>query len=282
MIELYNRSAQKTSKMITEMYSTSFTLGIKSLEKSLHTPIYSIYGFVRIADEIVDSFHDFDKKTLFERFETETFLALSEKISTNPVLHAFQLVVNEYKINIEYIEAFLYSMKMDLDINKYSEDIYKKYIFGSAEVVGLMCLKVFCKGDQALFDELEPGAKSLGSAFQKVNFLRDIKSDYFERGRLYFPGVSFESFSETEKRAIELNIEEDFNEAYKAILGLPKGARYGVMLAYTYYLSLFEKIKNATIPTIQNERIRVPNYQKLGLLMGSILKRKISYTNLFV
>lgn len=276
MIDLYHMSAQKTSKMITEMYSTSFTLGIKSLEKSLHTPIYSIYGFVRIADEIVDSFHDFDKKTLFERFEAETYLAISEKISTNPVLHAFQLMVNEYKINIEYIEAFLYSMKMDLDTSKYSEDIYKQYIFGSAEVVGLMCLKVFCKGNQTLFDELEPGAKSLGSAFQKVNFLRDIKSDYFERGRLYFPGVCFESFSETEKKAIEQNIEYDFNEAYKAILKLPKEAKYGVMLAYTYYLSLFEKIKNASIPTIQNERIRVPNYQKLGLLMGSILKRKIS------
>jgi 15-cis-phytoene synthase len=275
MMQLYNKSAQICSKLITEMYSTSFTLGIKSLHKSLHTPIYSIYGFVRLADEIVDTFHDYDKKTLFERFENETYLAISEKISTNPILQAFQLVVNEYNIELKFVDAFLHSMKMDLDFNRYSDEKYNEYIYGSAEVVGLMCLKVFCAGNQASFDSLEFGARQLGSAFQKVNFLRDIKSDFYERGRLYFPGIEFDTFSDQEKKMIEANIDEDFKQANEAINRLPKKAKFGVMLAYTYYLNLFEKIKNASIPTIQNERIRVPNYQKMGLLMSSILKRKL-------
>jgi 15-cis-phytoene synthase len=275
MMQLYDKSAQMCSKLITEMYSTSFTLGIKTLNKKLHTPIYSIYGFVRLADEIVDTFHEFDKKKLFDRFEAETFLSIEDKISTNPILHAFQLVVNEYNIDLKYIKAFLFSMKMDLDFSTYSDDKYHEYIYGSAEVVGLMCLKVFCNGNQQKFDELESGARSLGSAFQKVNFLRDIKSDYFERGRVYFPNIVFQQFCETEKQKIELDIKNDFKLAYQGIIGLPEEARFGVLLAYNYYLCLFEKIKKATVPTIKNERIRVPNFQKISMLTSSILKKNL-------
>lgn len=275
MLNLYHHTAQKCSKVVTEMYSTSFTLGIKSLAKELHLPIYSIYGFVRVADEIVDTFHDFDKKTLLERFEKDTYLAINEGISTNPILHAFQLVVNKYGIDIEQIAAFLKSMKMDLDTNNYSDTSYEEYIYGSAEVVGLMCLKVFCKGNQAQYLELEEGAKYLGSAFQKVNFLRDITSDYFDRGRMYFPNIEFENFSEANKKLIEENIKNEFDEAQKAILRLPTEAKYGVQLAYDYYLSLFEKIKATDVGALQSKRIRVPNYQKIGLLVGSIVKRKI-------
>ncbi|MES2795034.1 MAG: phytoene/squalene synthase family protein [Bacteroidota bacterium] len=275
MIELFNRSSQLCSKLITETYSTSFTLGIRTLHRKLHTPIYSIYGFVRLGDEIVDTFHDFDKKTLFERFERDTFLAIEEKISTNPILHAFQLVVNEYNINLEYIHAFLESMKMDLEISDYSSDKYEEYIYGSAEVVGLMCLKVFCGGNEQKFSELEEGAKRLGSAFQKVNFLRDIKSDYFDRGRMYFPNVIYQNFSSQEKENIEIDIENDFKLAYEAITNLPEEAKFGVLLAFNYYECLFEKIKKASVPTIQNKRIRVPNFQKITLLTGSILKQKL-------
>ena len=274
MMQLFDKSAQMCSKLITEMYSTSFTLGIKTLDKKLHTPIYSIYGFVRLADEIVDTLHDFDKKTLFERFEKETFLAIEEKISTNPILHAFQLVVNEYKIDLKFIEAFLFSMKMDLDIGTYTDENYHEYIHGSAEVVGLMCLKVFCEGNNKQFIELENGAKRLGSAFQKVNFLRDIKADYFERGRTYFPNISYQNFTEKEKKSIENDIENDFKLAHEAILKLPESAKFGVLLAYNYYVCLFEKIKKATVPAIQAERIRVPNYQKISLLTSLFLKKK--------
>jgi 15-cis-phytoene synthase len=275
MKQLFDKSAQMCSKLITEMYSTSFTLGIKTLDKQLHTPIFSIYGFVRLADEIVDTFHDYDKKSLFERFEKETFLAIDEKISTNPILHAFQLVVNQYHINIEYIQAFLNSMKMDLDISTYNDNNYHQYIYGSAEVVGLMCLKVFCADNPGQFDALEPGAKALGSAFQKVNFLRDIKSDFVERGRVYFPKVNYNQFTDSEKKQIEQDIDADFQEAHTAILNLPYTAKFGVLLAYNYYLCLFEKIKKATVPTIQTERIRVPNYKKFSLLASLILKKKL-------
>jgi 15-cis-phytoene synthase len=272
MMQLFDKSAQQCSKLITEMYSSSFTLGIKTLDKRLHTPIYSIYGFVRYADEIVDTFHDFDKKTLFDRFEKDTFTAISEGISLNPVLHAFQLVVNQYKIDHDHIIAFLTSMKMDLDFSLYSEDKYKEYIFGSAEAVGLMCLKVFCEGDQKLFNDLEYSAKCLGSAFQKVNFLRDVKSDFEERGRVYFPEVDYEKFTIDDKNKIEIDIENDFNEALKGILNLPEDAKLGVLLAYKYYKKLFEKIRNSSVETIQNKRIRVPNYQKLSLLTYTYLK----------
>jgi phytoene synthase len=272
MMQLFDKSAQLCSKLITELYSTSFTLGIKTLDKSLHTPIYSIYGFVRLADEIVDTLHEFDKKMLFERFEKDTFIALEEGISLNPILHAFQLVVNEYDIDHEYIKAFLASMKMDLEFSLYSENGYKEYIFGSAEAVGLMCLKVFCKGDKNQFNKLEYGAKCLGSAFQKVNFLRDIKSDYVDRGRFYFPEINYLNFSEADKQKIENDIEKDFDQAYIGIMGLPIEAKLGVLLAYKYYKKLFEKIRNASVETIQNKRIRVPNYQKISLLTYTYIR----------
>jgi 15-cis-phytoene synthase len=275
MIELYHNTSQKISKLITEMYSTSFTLGIKSLGKNLHTPIYSIYGFVRLADEIVDSFHNFDKRLLFSRFESETFLAIEEKISTNPVIHAFQMVVNEYQIDLQLVKSFLNSMKMDLDFAEYSDSKYNEYIHGSAEAVGLMCLKIFCFGDAQKYDSLQYAAKKLGAAFQKVNFLRDINADFIERGRIYFPNIKFENISETEKIAIENDIENDFKEAYKGLILLPKEAKFGVMLAYEYYLRLFHKIKKSPMNTIKTQRISIPNYQKLGLLFFSIMKKTL-------
>lgn len=275
MRQLFDTAAQRCAKLITEMYSTSFTLGIKTLDKSLHTPIYSIYGFVRMADEIVDTLHEYDKATLFERFRKDTYIAIDEKVSLNPVLHAFQLVVNEYKIDHELIEAFLTSMKMDLVFTTYNDNRYHEYIYGSAEVVGLMCLKVFCKGNQAQYNTLKLGAQSLGSAFQKVNFLRDMRSDFEERGRVYFPSIDFERFTASDKAEIEQDIQTDFDNAYAAILKLPIEARLGVLLAYKYYTRLFAKIKVASVSTIQTERVRVPDYQKIGLLTYTILRHKL-------
>jgi 15-cis-phytoene synthase len=266
MMQLFDKSAQMCSQIITKNYSTSFTLGIKTLHNRFRTPIYSIYGFVRLADEIVDTFFGYNQESLFDRFEADTYKAIDEKISLNPVLHAFQLVVNEYNIDKKYIESFLKSMKMDLEVATYDNSKYKEYIYGSAESVGLMCLKVFCEGDQKLFDSLEYSAKCLGSAFQKVNFLRDIKSDYQDRGRVYFPDINFQNFTASEKQKIEQDIENDFNEAYKGILGLPKEAKLGVLLAYKYYVKLFENIKKVNVKAIQNERIRVSNFKKIELL----------------
>ncbi len=275
MRHLFDTAAQRCAKLITEMYSTSFTLGIKTLDKSLHTPIYSIYGFVRMADEIVDTLHEYDKATLFERFRKDTYIAIDEKVSLNPILHAFQLVVNEYKIDHELIEAFLTSMKMDLVFTTYNDSRYHEYIYGSAEVVGLMCLKVFCKGNPDQYNSLEYGAKCLGSAFQKVNFLRDMKSDFIERGRVYFPSIDFEQFTTKDKANIERDIQNDFDQAFIAILKLPIKARLGVLLAYKYYTRLFAKIQQASVTTIQTERVRVPDYQKIGLLTYTIIRHRL-------
>lgn len=266
---LFDRTTMECSKLITERYSTSFTLGIKTLHKKYHFPIYAIYGFVRYADEIVDTFHDQDKESLLNRFEADTYQAIDEKISLNPVLHAFQLVVNEYGIDKEMIAAFLKSMRFDLSLKSYDETGYEDYIYGSAEVVGLMCLKVFCEGDQATYESLLGPAKKLGSAFQKVNFLRDIKSDYEERGRTYFPGVQFHHFSEDAKTEIEADIQKDFDDALPGILRLPKGAKLGVFLAYRYYLKLFNKIKKCPSSRIKEERIRIPNSRKFLILFSS-------------
>jgi len=217
-LDLYSTTTFKCSKLITEHYSTSFTLGIKTLHKSLHDPIYAIYGFVRYADEIVDTFHDYNKGELLRKFNEDTFEAIVSKISLNPVIHAFQETVNRYNIGKELIEAFLHSMEMDLYNEEYTEDSYNEYIYGSAEVVGLMCLHVFCKGDLQEYEKLKEPARRLGAAFQKVNFIRDIKSDFKERGRVYFPGVDFESFSKTDKDLIEQDIRADFEAAYQGIL----------------------------------------------------------------
>ncbi|MEL6251898.1 MAG: phytoene/squalene synthase family protein, partial [Bacteroidota bacterium] len=263
------------SKVITQNYSTSFTLGIKTLHKKFHFPIYAIYGFVRYADEIVDTFHGYDKKLLLDKFRADTYEAIETGISLNPVLHSFQSVVNEYNIDHELIDAFLYSMEMDLQKKEYSQDLYETYIYGSAEVVGLMCLYVFCGGDQAEYDRLKAPAQSLGKAFQKVNFLRDMKSDHEERGRVYFPGVDFHEFNLEEKVKIEADIQADFDHAYTGIVELPEGARRGVYLAYRYYLKLFHKITKLPPARILKERIRVPDKQKILILVRTYLERQM-------
>ncbi|MFN3382279.1 phytoene/squalene synthase family protein [Runella zeae] len=276
MMQLFDQTNLECSKLITERYSTSFTLGIKTLDKKFHFPIYAIYGFVRYADEIVDTFYDFDQKLLLERFVKDTYEAIHTGISLNPVLHSFQMVVNQYQIENELIDAFLHSMAMDLEKQSYTDDKYSEYIYGSAEVVGLMCLRVFCEGDKEMFNHLKNGARSLGAAFQKVNFLRDLKSDFVDRGRVYFPGVDFLSFTKEAKRQIEKDIQADFDAAYLAIKQLPRSARMGVYLAYVYYLTLFNKIKETPATRIQEERIRVPDFQKVALLARTYLQFRIS------
>ncbi|MEZ5041473.1 MAG: phytoene/squalene synthase family protein [Saprospiraceae bacterium] len=276
MMTLYNKTCQECSQLITNRYSTSFSLGIKVFDKSFRTPIYAIYGFVRFADEIVDTFHEFPKAALLERFRIDTYKAIEEKISLNPVLHAFQEVVHQYKIERALIDAFLDSMEMDLFFHRYEDNLYKKYIYGSAEVVGLMCLRVFCKGDDEMYASLKDPAKSLGSAFQKINFLRDMKSDFDERGRVYFPGIDFRNFTNEEKLMIEADIKQDFDDAYLGIIRLPKGARFGVYLAYVYYLNLFQKIKKAPVAKVQQERIRVNDRIKIYLLFQSALRNGLN------
>ena len=275
-MELFNQTSLECSQLITKRYSTSFTLGIKTLDKKFHFPICAIYGFVRFADEIVDTFFEYNQETLFEVFCQNTWQAIEEKISLNPVLHAFQLVVNKYKLDHEYIEAFLQSMRMDLKKQQYHRELYQDYIYGSAEVVGLMCLRVFCEGDNAKFEELKEAARSLGAAFQKVNFLRDIKSDYQERSRVYFPGVDFASFDNKAKLEIEAEINRDFEKAYAGILALPKSARMGVYLAYIYYRKLLKKIQAMPANQIMNERVRVPDNTKLALLVSSYFKYRLN------
>lgn len=265
MIQLYHKSSFTCSKKVTEIYSTSFTLGIRALHKQLHDPIYAIYGFVRYADEIVDTFHDYNKSQLLNRFKSDTFCAIEEKISLNPILHAFQLTINKYNIDIQLVKSFLHSMEMDLNYKNYKKDNYEQYIYGSAEVVGLMCLKVFCENDEPKYQSLTKAAKDLGAAFQKVNFLRDLQSDFVERGRTYFPNVNFENFSQESKLEIEAEITKDFEEAYKGIIHLPEGAKFGVYLAYVYYLNLFKKIKSTPASEVMHARIRVSNTRKIVL-----------------
>ena len=276
MDELFNTTALKCSRLITQHYSTSFTLGIRTLHKKFHLPVYAVYGFVRYADEIVDTFHGKNKQDLLQRFKEDTYRSIEEKISLNPVLHAFQMVVNEYGIDRDLIEAFLYSMEMDLDQTLHDQDSYEQYIYGSAEVVGLMCLRIFCEGDRQKYDELRGSAKSLGSAFQKVNFLRDIKSDHDDRGRVYFPGVDFNKFTLEDKTIIEKDIEKDFQDALIGIKMLPRGARGGVYLAYIYYVQLFKKIKRLPPRKILSERVRVPDSIKMLLWTKSYVKSSLN------
>ncbi|GHA54465.1 phytoene/squalene synthase family protein [Pontibacter akesuensis] len=276
MEQLFEDTCMQCSKVITQAYSTSFTLGIKTLHKKFHLPIYAIYGFVRCADEIVDTFHGHDKRKLLQDFEKQTYEAIDQQLSLNPVLHAFQCVVNKYKIDKSYIQAFLKSMEMDLDDQVYDRSLYEEYIYGSAEVVGLMCLKVFCEGDNEMFERLKKPACSLGAAFQKVNFLRDMKSDFKERGRVYFPKVEYQKFSNQCKEEIEADIRKDFDEAYAGIMALPRTARMGVYLAYVYYLKLFRKIQALPATHILEERVRVPDNTKLALLLGSYVKYRLN------
>ena len=278
-MNLYDKTSLKCSKNVTNAYSTSFSLGIKVLARRFHHPIYAIYGFVRYADEIVDTFHQHDKSALLKDFRKATYLAISEKISLNPVLHSFQLVVNKYHIDHSLIEAFFESMAMDLEHISYDDLKYRKYIYGSAEVIGLMCLQVFCDGENQKFQELKEPARRLGAAFQKVNFLRDMHSDLTDLGRLYFPNVDSRSFDEKTKMQIEIDIKSDFQAALRGILQLPKGAGIGVYLAFIYYKKLFMMISKCSVSQMMKKRIRVSNYMKMWLMIVSFFKYKISVSD---
>jgi len=276
MKQLFDDLSQQISEITTKKYSTSFSLGIKCLDSKLHKPIYSIYGFVRFADEIVDSFDGFDKAELLEDFKIQTYKAIESKISLNPILNSFQWVVNKYNIPHELIETFLNSMEMDLEDRTYDIENYEKYILGSAEVVGLMCLKVFVDGDNIEYEKLKPSAMKLGAAFQKINFLRDLNADYKELGRSYFPGIDMQDFNSSIKKQIEEDIEKDFIAGYKGILKLPRKAKFGVYMAYKYYFKLFKKIKASEPTVILNERVRIPNYKKARILLSSIIRLNLN------
>jgi len=276
MKKLFDELSYKVSKATTKQYSTSFSLGILALSPKIRNSIYAIYGYVRLADEIVDSFHGFDKQKLLSRFRDETMLALNEKISLNPILQSFQETVHQYEIDFQLINQFLRSMEMDLHKIDYNSDLYKEYILGSAEVVGLMCLQVFVDGDKEEFEKLKPSAMILGSAFQKVNFLRDMKDDYEILGRTYFPNVDITSFDQNVKSEIEKEIEHEFSQALEGIKKLPNSSRFGVYLAYRYYVSLFNKIKKTSANKIINQRIRISNSRKISLMMGCYVEYKFS------
>lgn len=275
-IQLFDSTSAGCSALITRRYSTSFSLGIRMLGPRYRAPVCSIYGFVRFADEIVDTFHIHDKSLLLSEFERDTWLAIERGISLNPVLNAFQKVVHEYTIDHELIRAFLDSMKMDLYNQNYTKSLYDKYIYGSAEVVGLMCLKVFCDGNEEMYVQLTEPARSLGAAFQKVNFLRDIRDDFSEKGRVYFPGVDFSRFDSDAKKQIEEDIQADFRNALEGIRKLPDGSRIGVYLAYKYYLKLFKKIKSIQPSRIMEERVRINNARKMSILVRSVARHKLN------
>lgn len=274
-MEKYNKVSQDISKLITRAYSTSFSLGVWCLDESVRAPVYSIYGFVRLADEIVDTFHDFDKKKLIFDFEQQYYQALKDGISLNPVLNAFALVVKKYNIEDELVQAFLNSMKSDLEKKTYDEKEIKEYVYGSADVVGLMCLRIFTNKDEAMYERLKPFAMSLGSAFQKINFLRDIKNDSLELNRVYFPEMSEGKLDDTNKSLIIKSIERDFVEAKKGIVLLPDNSRFGVYVAYLYYLELTKKIKNIRAESIYSERISVSNLMKIILLITAFFSVKV-------
>jgi phytoene/squalene synthetase len=275
-MNLFHEVSQDCSRITTEKYSTSFSSAIRLLHKDLRTPICNIYGFVRFADEIVDTFHGYDKALLFEEFKKATYDAIERGISLNPILHSFQMTVNQYKIDHALIDAFLYSMELDLGKHTYDRAGYETYIYGSAEVVGLMCLYIFCDGNQAQYDALKPAAKSLGSAFQKVNFLRDVKADFEGLDRMYFPDCDFANFTQADKLAIEQDIQKDFDEAYAGILNLPIKARFGVYVAYKDYLSLFKKIQRLEPAHILESRIRIPDYGKAFILAKAGIRSQLN------
>ena len=276
MKAIFDKLSQDMSKMTTRRYSTSFSLGIRFLNKELHKPIYSIYGFVRFADEIVDSFDGFDKEILLADFKKDTYEAIENGISLNPILNSFQWAVNKYNIPHDLIETFMNSMEMDLDKKVYDKDTYEKYILGSAEVVGLMCLKVFVSGEDSEYQRLKMNAMKLGSAFQKINFLRDLNDDFNELGRTYFPGINMNDFNNIVKKEIEADIEKDFRLGYEGILMLPKRARFGVYMAYKYYFKLFKKIKRTKAERILEERVRIPNRKKARILVTSYVRHNLN------
>jgi phytoene synthase len=276
MMQLFHEVSNECSRITTSRYSTSFSSAIKLLHKSLRQDIYNIYGFVRFADEIVDTFHAHNKTELLDEFEEETYEAIERKISLNPILHSFQQTVHRYNIDIRLIDIFFQSMEFDLNKKQYDKASYEQYIYGSAEVVGLMCLYIFCEGDQNLYNELKSFAQNLGAAFQKVNFLRDIKNDFEDLDRLYFPICDVRNFNESEKQIIETDIQNDFDNAYKGILKLPIKARFGVYVAYKYYLSLFHRIKKLQPQNVLQQRIRIPNYGKAMILAKAGLRLQLN------
>ncbi len=276
MKQHFDNVSHEMSQLTTKRYSTSFSLGISFLHRSLHKPIYAVYGFVRFADEIVDSFHGFNKEDLLADFKIQTYTAIEQGISLNPILNSFQWAVREYNIPLDLIETFLNSMEMDLEKREYDSEKYEQYILGSAEVVGLMCLKIFVQGNEREYERLKPLAMKLGSAFQKINFLRDLKADYQELGRTYFPGIDLNEFNGTVKKEIEADIEIDFKLGYEGIKQLPKNARFGVYMAYIYYYKLFNKIKSTQAEVILNERIRIPNNKKYRLFVTSFVRHNLN------
>lgn len=277
MKRTFDHVSAACSKLATHTYSTSFSYAVLFLHSRFREPVYGIYGFVRFADEIVDSFHGFDKKQLLAEFRVDTFKAIEQGISLNPILNSFQEVVNKYSIDHELINTFLDSMEMDLATSKHDNDSLQQYVLGSAEVVGLMCLKVFCSGDQEAYEQLKAPAMSLGSAFQKVNFLRDLKMDYRDLNRSYFPGVIPEALDTEQKRQIESRIDEEFRMALPGIKRLPKGSRLGVYLAYVYYRSLFNKIRSVKPSKVMESRIRISNKRKMALIVRSYIRYQLNY-----
>jgi phytoene/squalene synthetase len=275
-MNLFHEVSQDCSRITTEKYSTSFFSAIKLLHKDFRTPICNIYGFVRFADEIVDSFHEHPKADLLAEFKKSTYEAIEKKISLNPILNSFQITVNEFQIDHHLIEAFLYSMELDLEKREYDKLGYDEYIYGSAEVVGLMCLHVFCAGHKEEYEALKPYARSLGAAFQKVNFLRDLRADFEGLDRVYFPGCNFNNFNEKDKLEIERDIQKDFDHAFEGIQKLPIKARFGVYVAFKYYLSLFKKIKKIQPQKIMQQRIRIPDYGKFFILAKAGIRSQMN------
>jgi len=276
MKKLFDEVSVRCSKLTTKSYSTSFSLGIRFLAKDLRNPIYSIYGFVRFADEIVDTFHGYDKEALLSEFRANTYKAIEDGISLNPILNSFQQVVRDYNIDHDCIETFLKSMRMDLYKQDYNAKEYDEYILGSAEVVGLMCLSVFLRGNSSEYQRLKPYAMKLGSAFQKINFLRDLHMDYKGLGRTYFPGVNVEHFDEKVKKEIEADIQKDFEMGYEGIKQLPRDSRLGVFVAYVYYYKLFRKIKQIPVQSILSTRVRISNKRKAALFAGSYVRHSLN------
>lgn len=276
MKDIFDQLSERCSQMITQRYSTSFSLGIRFLDSKFHKPIYGIYGFVRCADEIVDSFKGYNREYLLRKFRKDTVEAIQQRISLNPLLNSFQQVVRDYGVEYELIDTFLQSMKMDIEMSRYDQRSYQRYILGSAEVVGLMCLRVFTEGDHQLYEKLKPYAMRLGAAFQKVNFLRDAKDDFEALGRTYFPGVNLSRFSVTDKEKIEAEIQLDFKEGLEGIRMLPVSSRKGVYLAYLYYQNLLDKIRRTPAQKILTERIRIPNGQKLGIMFHSFIRHQLN------
>ncbi len=274
MTNLFDKISLETSKLVTKSYSTSFSLGILFLDKEIRNHIYSIYGFVRFADEIVDTFEGYDQEYLLTNFEKDLQNSITNKISLNPILNSFQKTYNQFNLSPDLTDKFMVSMAMDLNKKDYTQSSYEDYILGSAEVVGLMCLKVFLNGNNDKYEELKPYAMRLGAAFQKINFLRDLKADYEDLGRSYFPHLDIKNFNKSQKTLIEEEIAEDFKVALIGIKKLPKNSRQGVYLAYIYYEKLFLKIKKVSAQKILNERIRIPNFKKIILMVQSILRYK--------